>query len=209
MNEGVRESLSAFMDGEATELEIQRVLRDSSDAELRATWTRYHLTRSAMQELHSGVSVEGTLDFATGVMTALEESATDASGAVTAPEPRRVNGLLRPFASLAIAASVAGAVVVGGQWLDGSEAPAATGTVASNVSRMSSAPLGSWGGVPLAASIQARPGNRAAAVDTAAIYDALARERLQRYMLYNAEHAALNSSQGMMPYARVSRGEKR
>lgn len=207
MDEGIKESLSALMDGEANELEIQRVLGASSNAKVRATWSRYHITRTVMGELNSEASAAASSGFADGVMAMLEGD--NGSHSSSESQARKADGWLKPVASFAIAASVAGAVVVGGQWLDSGDPQQAVPAVAASVSRVSSAPPGSWGGVPLAASIQARPSGRSAAVDSAAIYDTLARERLQRYMIHNVEHAALNSSQGMMPFARVTRGEKR
>ena len=45
----LRESLSALMDDEANELEIQRLLSQISDnSELRQTWTRYSRVRGAL-----------------------------------------------------------------------------------------------------------------------------------------------------------------
>ena len=37
-----------------------------------------------------------------------------------------------------------------------------------------------------------------------AAYNRLARQRLQRYLLPHTEEAALNTPQGMMPYARLA-----
>ena len=46
MTDKLRESLSALMDNEADELEVQRVLRQiGEDVELRRTWERYHAVR--------------------------------------------------------------------------------------------------------------------------------------------------------------------
>ena len=49
MSESMRESLSALMDDEANELEVQRVLTHiASDPQLRQTWVRYNLVRFSM-----------------------------------------------------------------------------------------------------------------------------------------------------------------
>ena len=49
MTDDMRESLSAVMDGEANELEMERVLKHAvTDEETRATWTRYHLARHSL-----------------------------------------------------------------------------------------------------------------------------------------------------------------
>ena len=39
---------------------------------------------------------------------------------------------------------------------------------------------------------------------TGTAYQELARQRMQQYMQEHAEHAALNSPQGLIPFARVS-----
>lgn len=69
MSEQLRESLSALMDDEANELEIERVLtRIESDAEMRATWIRYHRVRDALAGRDSRLD---TLDISAGVMAAI------------------------------------------------------------------------------------------------------------------------------------------
>ena len=92
------ESLSALMDGEANDLDLARVLKagDESDA-LRAYWTRQHQIREIM---HSGSATYSTLDVSEGVRDAI-------SG-----EKRRY---ANPLVSMAVAASVTVAVVLGGQ----------------------------------------------------------------------------------------------
>ena len=47
MSEAMRESLSALLDDEANELEMQRVLaRIADDPELRQVWVRYNMVRT-------------------------------------------------------------------------------------------------------------------------------------------------------------------
>lgn len=56
MNEQLRQSLSAVVDGEADAFELRRVLDElDRDAQLRATWTRYHLIGSVMRGEHSAL----------------------------------------------------------------------------------------------------------------------------------------------------------
>ncbi|HCS27924.1 MAG TPA: hypothetical protein DIW43_10750, partial [Spongiibacteraceae bacterium] len=57
-----RESLSALMDGEASELEIRRLLREDSN-ELGELWTRYHRQRSALHNEREfrGMDVSGSV----------------------------------------------------------------------------------------------------------------------------------------------------
>ena len=50
MNERMGESLSALMDDEANELELERVLAQvSQDHELRRSWMRYNVAQQAVQ----------------------------------------------------------------------------------------------------------------------------------------------------------------
>jgi sigma-E factor negative regulatory protein RseA len=207
VNDRIKESLSAFMDGEADELEVQRVVAGSDSEEVRATWARYHVVRSVMQQSASA-NVVAAMDVTSSVREAIADQQQDRAQVAA---PRSAGGpisWLRPVASFAVAASVAGAVVVGSQWLDGSRnVSGETATVP--FASAAQAPSSGWGGVPITASIRSGAQNRPAAVERAAVYDALARERLQRYMLHNAEHAALNNSQGMMPFARVASMEKK
>ncbi|HBQ41234.1 MAG TPA: hypothetical protein DD808_11780, partial [Halieaceae bacterium] len=110
MTEQLRESLSALMDDEATELELHRVLGElESDGALRQTWVRYQLARSAM----AGQPVShARLDISRSVSAAIAAEA----GAKTSRSGVRERWL-RPLASLAVAASVTAVVVLGGQQL--------------------------------------------------------------------------------------------
>ena len=100
---GVEESLSALMDGEATELEVRRVLKSlPSDAELRDKWRRYHMTASAIrQELPLG-----TVDLSTQIGCAIEDETTYS--------PARWS---QSLSKVAVAASVAVVAVFGVQQL--------------------------------------------------------------------------------------------
>jgi sigma-E factor negative regulatory protein RseA len=188
MDERLKESLSALMDDEANELEVERLLsRVADDRELRQTWTRYHAARA----LASGQSVAYLdMDISMRVSGALADDAADA-GDLSLRER-----WWRPVASFAVAASVAAVVVAGGQQLSqmGNEqvpalaAPVGIGNIA--------------GATPVRASYgtQALPQLQPAS-HTA--YRELARQRMQRYIQEHAEHAALNSPQGLIPFARV------
>ena len=180
MSEKMRESLSALLDDEANELEMERVLsRLKDDTELRQTWVRYNLT-SAVATGHSPARLD--LDVSAQVRQA-----------ITASGPAR--------ASLAVAASVAAVVVVGGQQLAGIDQENYSGqAVAGSVS-----PVGMVNSLG-ATSVQASYGTQALPVlqpTTGTAYQELARQRLQKYMQEHAEHAALDSPNGLVPFARV------
>ena len=189
------QSLSALMDGEARDLELRRVLRHlesesaghegadtlSADA-LRATWHRLHLARHALH---------GEETFANVSLLAGVRAAVDAD---PAQRPGATRGWLRAAGRCAVAASVAALVLV-----------VRPGDDASSIARVAPRPVGvanTVGAVPVQASYGARdvPTLRSADRDA---YRELARQRLRRYSQEHAEHASLNTPQGMLPFARV------
>ncbi len=200
MKDRMYESLSAVMDNEANELELERVLvQVASDAGLRQAWVRYNLARHAVHG-HSVAYVD--LDISARVQSALAGSQMDVSGhrGTLAVFKQR---MLRPIVSFAVAASVAATVVIGGQQLAqvgvadpyGIDRPMANG--ASPVGMLNS--LG-------ATAMQASYGTQPVPVlqpATRTAYQELAQQRLRRYMQEHVEQAALNSPQGLVPFARV------
>ena len=93
-----RESLSALMDDEANDLDLARSLRgvDESDA-LRRYWARQQLYRSSM------------------LGTSLPHGAIDVSASVREAIVSEKRAYANPLVSMAVAASVTVAVVLGGQ----------------------------------------------------------------------------------------------
>jgi sigma-E factor negative regulatory protein RseA len=194
MSEKMRESLSALMDGESNELELQRVLSAlDKDASLKKTWQRYHAVRAVVSENTHG---DFSMDISSRVTEAIAlEGERHSPGAVTR--------MLKPLASFAVAASVAAVVVVGGQQLAQLGDPGSAGnTIASGIS-----PVGVIN-IDGAMPVQASYGTRSVPVlqpTTGTAYKELARQRMQKYIQEHAEHAALNSPQGLVPFARVQK----
>lgn len=192
MSEKMRESLSALMDNEADELELQRLLRQvGDDGELRQAWVRYNAARDIMQ----GRAVAHLeLDISSRVRDAISHDA----------RPGLRERLLRPVASFAVAASVAATVVIGGQQLaqiSTAEDPYGSQAAAAG----SASPVGlvnTLGAMPVQASYGTQLVPELKPTDSGG-YERLARQRLNKYMQEHAEHAALNSPQGLMPFARV------
>ena len=192
MSEQLRESLSALMDDEANELEVERLLREMSGAEsLRQTWARYHIARDSMKGQSIG---HHGIDLSARVREAVAQEKQSLGSAA--------QRWLRPAASFAVAASVAATVVLGGQQLSqqGAADPAQADRVMAGM-----APVGmvnTLGATPVRASYgsQAVPALRPAS-HTA--YRELARLRLKQFGQAHAEQAALNTPQGLIPFARV------
>lgn len=99
MSEESREHLSCLMDGE-TGRDTSRFLvrRLGADAELSATWARYHLVRDCLRH-HEGSLVSSSLSVR--VRQAIDNEAAPRRSAP------RVPAWLKPAAGLAVAASVA------------------------------------------------------------------------------------------------------
>lgn len=104
---GKYEKLSALMDGETNEFETRRLLQDAQgDQELSDTWRRYHLARSLMREQHIDCSV----DISSSVMAELDSDSVS-SQVVQSKE----HSFWKASASIAVAASVTFAVLLGVQ----------------------------------------------------------------------------------------------
>ena len=198
MDERMGESLSALMDDEANELELERVLAQvAQDPELRRSWIRYNAAQQAVQGNQIACL---DWDISERVKSSLEAlSATDPELAGISFKQR----MLRPFVSLAVAASVAATVVIGGQQLAliGSDDAYGYGrSVATNAS-----PVGMLNSLG-ATTVQASYGMQAVPIlepATSKAYQELALQRHRKYMQEHAEQAALNAPQGLIPFARV------
>ena len=173
-----REALSALMDGESQELELRRSLDSvEDDDELRAWWSRQQQVSEILQSQRSS-------------QTGLDVSARVRSTLASQPQFQR-----NPLWSMAIAASVTLAVVMGGQAL----LPTADLAPAPLVSDIGGAVVPVMGAQPIRASFDARPvpvstqqAQGTGARQTAAAYERLARDRYLRLGAQHARAAALN-----------------
>lgn len=192
------ETLSALLDDRAEEFELRRLIRDMErDAqaceEVQQSWYRQHLVRAAL----SGEQVTHAPDFAASVRAAI---ATDTTERETGS-----GGWRRALGSFAVAASVATVVVVGGQQLSGlTGEPAAP---AAGIAALPGGVVNTAGAVPVQASFGTRSLPAVQPADRTA-YRELARQRLRLYSQQHAEHASLNTPQGLLPFARVAEIEE-
>ena len=119
--ERLKESLSVSLDGQASELELRRVLDGiSNDDSLRDLAGRYQLIGDAVR---GKTSKFAGVDISAGVMAAIEQDEAPAQPSVSSPEATapaadlpNVNIAQRIWSSLgkvAVAASVAAAVIIG------------------------------------------------------------------------------------------------
>lgn len=185
----LREGLSALMDGEAGELELQRILKEcGQDDALRDTWRRYHLASALLRQ--QAVEQACRADMAERVAGALV-----ADGSSTVARPR--SGWWPDLARMAVAASVAGAVVVGMQWQQRQSAAV-----------VASAPMQPVIQAPQTVVVSPAPllsGQQQVGAANAQRQQA----QFDRYLQYHLERASLNDSRGMVPLARqVSEGDR-
>lgn len=234
MNDRMKESLSALVDGEADELEIRRILNQTeNDDELKEQWGRYQLIGSIMRG-----EPASTTDLSQGIMQALDgvpmddvpakhldddadmSQHSDQATAEHAPTSSRFNWLT----SGAVAASVTLAVLLGARMVNDptvdmqTPAVAALGSGASSQTPVSSVPVttisnASRGGQLVAATTESLPYSPMPSA-TDAEQSALseeelrqAQDKLRAYVMQHSEHAALNTGRGLMPFARVSNFE--
>ena len=181
-----REGLSALMDGESQELELRRTLEAvAGDTSLRERWQRQHRVRDA---LHGQLAGQADIDISKGVLQALETG-----------KPVSRN----PVWSMAVAASVTLAVVMGGQQL---LLPSTAGSPVPVVSELGGAVVPVLGAQPVQASLGGEalggPAQQTVTVPDSsqnidAVYDRLARDR---YRVLNGRHAAAAAYNHPAPY---------
>ncbi len=111
MKQPVRESISALLDDEANELDLQRILKElEGDADSAGTWRRYHLQSATMRNELGSFS---HMDISSRVRESINDEFADAS---LAAAPRKVFGAwVKPFTSVAVAASVTAAILTSTQ----------------------------------------------------------------------------------------------
>ncbi|MEH6617613.1 MAG: sigma-E factor negative regulatory protein [Porticoccus sp.] len=205
----IKESLSALMDGQADELEVRRVLKSvSEDDELRDTWRRHQMAAAAMRrELPAQV-----VDYSSAIRDAIEAELTIGS-------KTGVGRLLKPLGRFAVAASVAAIAVVGvqqyGQPVNQTAPLASVEEVQVNIGIPQLRTAAEFGIPPVTArtvSVSSNPGQGYTAPQSVVqvsniVPDQVTREQVQAYlnelMLQHTEHAAMNTNQGMLPFARM------
>lgn len=200
-----RESLSALKDGEASEFELRKVLQTlTTDSELRKQWHRYHLAAAIIRR---EVVKSPDLALCDRIQAALNEE--PAHG--TSPVKR----LIQPLSRFAVAASVAALAIVGVQQytqLNGASEAALAKAEPEVAHDRPATPLQ----LPSAFSVPRVPVRTVSAtaggIEPVVVKqaDPISLERQKQVELYlnqlmqrHSENSALNSSQGMLPFARM------
>lgn len=200
MKQPVRESISALLDDEATELDLQRILKNlESDADSAGTWQRFHLQSATMRNELGSFS---HIDIASRVRESINDEFADGS---LAAAPRKVLGSwVKPFASVAVAASVTAAILTSTQLYNAVAGGGAPTEAALAVSGNVSAVMANSQTVGFGNTAPHTSQSMAVAPRDQSVADEMARQRLDYYLRNNVGNASLNTSSGLMPFARTN-----
>lgn len=191
MNEqGLEQSLSALMDGEVTELELRRLLRESEDPQLRERWQRWQLAREAMH----GRPSPAAIDVSAAVRAAIEQD--EHSATTTRPAARF------GWARWAVAASVTLAVL-GGARLYNAEPVQSLDTLAAAHPSASERQLSAV--VPAAPVVLAGMGGiERQEQGYVPVLSRWEQEKLPLYLKSHAWQSGLQGTGGALPHARAA-----
>ncbi|GAA5445040.1 sigma factor AlgU negative regulatory protein [Microbulbifer sp. NBRC 101763] len=218
--ERLNESLSALMDGEGSELELQRLLKASAvSEELGERWSRYQLAASVMRREHVA-PVDSGLAASISAAIDLEEPLSQTGSASVAANELVNSRWWRPLSRGAVAATVAFAAILGVQQItdtqqnlvQGIDQVAEIERPAQPVAQSAPQPSGFYVPAPSTRSVSTAtprfvPEQRGQAVIQQAPTPELMRH-LNRVMIQHSEQAAHVGSQGMVPFARATYGEQ-
>ncbi len=210
-NSTLNESLSALMDGESNDLDMQRVLNAmDSDESVRETWARYH----ASSHVVKGADLPDlSLDLSQSIMSAIEQEPT-----LSESKLGRLNSWWSGVGKTAVAACAAAGVVFGVQQYTttapGDAPGVATVAEATDLSSGAVVPQG-FELPPLQArtvstnsftskNTNALPANQQSARPSVVISNDELQEQINRLMFKHAEQASYSGGMGAIPFARIS-----
>lgn len=206
MNDKHLEELSALMDGEASELEVRRVLGNiEKDQALCHKWARYQLTSSILKgETHGLATHWSAFDLSARVSQALD--AEPELKIAPAGKKRLGAAMIRPFANVAVAASVSAAVILGWQGYQG-QPQSVSGPVALTVPAATGVsvglPVAGNGLMPVSQGSSAIRSVPAIPRQDIIRYNPDVDDQLNQYLISHSSNAAMNTANGVAPYARV------
>lgn len=210
------ELLSSLVDGEITELELRRLLKVSDEEfkSLRDRWSGYHMAKASINNDVPDVSFT---DLSSSISALIaEEPAHSISGNIEQiAKPVKKQSVWAGVGRFAIAASVAGAVVLGVQFaptdIDGQIADTQTAPVPTVTGLKVPSSFGH--GLPVDTTISTVSTDNNPVVqqnrDVIVINEDTKNElkkaenEVNRLMLEHAQNSAQNTQQGVLPYARV------
>ena len=218
----LNESLSALMDGEASELEVQRVLKASAASpEVGERWSRYQLAASVMRREEVAPVGIGLAESISAAI-AQEEPLFQSGGAGAEAPAANDHGWRRVLSRGAVAATVAFAAILGVQQISspqpGTELVADADRAAQPSVQSAPEPSGFYVAAPTTRSVglaspalvpENQPSQGLAGQQP--VQPVLTPElmrHLNRVMIEHSEQAAHIGSQGMVPFARATYGDQ-
>jgi sigma-E factor negative regulatory protein RseA len=206
------ESISALMDNQASELELQRILKASEqDTEVKATWSRYQIASSLIRGEQAPVIGS---DFAARISAAIDAEET----LVEQPAPatkKAQQGWFYQLGRVALVASVAGGMIIGvGTTQVVTQVASNTAVAPVSVDSAVNLPSGinspaiNTRTVAVQTGYETRPQeNRRVMFQPRQASTAVSDDEVSRYVNQmikaHSDNAAMNSGQGVLPYARV------
>jgi sigma-E factor negative regulatory protein RseA len=224
------ESLSALMDNQASELEIQRLLKAlESDAEIKSTWSRYQVVSAGLK---GSLPVMASSSFAARVSEAIDAEdpyvgqVKKQGPAITSQQVSATISMMpshwwQQVGRVAIAASVAGVLIVGVQQYQADPSVAqlatniptavpvaATEIKAANLPSGINAPALSARTVAVQSGYESKPQESRRVMfvprqQAAPVYNEEISTYVNQLIQEHTDNASLNSGQGMLPYTRV------
>jgi len=212
MRDEVREQLSAMADGELRSDETRALARQlGEDPEAADQLGRYFVMREAMRAtLRSHAGPPGD-DLAARVVAALEHEPHHMVGRTRGR--RMLAGVVRPAAGVAIAASVALAMVTLWPRLNAPEAPSSAPTLEQVAGGSLRAGAPAAGGGPALSPVASGSGDSRQQDGASRPWEQLdpdVQRRLNFYLVNHSEHSSTGHLGGMLKYARIAghdRGE--
>ena len=216
MKDQLSETISAVMDSQADDLEVRRLLKtldnasEEEAAAILAQWESFHTIGSVLRNESRGNNETPTMrassNFAASVSAAI---ADEAPMDKAARRPSKSDPMWQRFA---VAASVTLAILVGVQEYESMQAGDASYTADNavtvpalqSVDQSVDQSVVDLTAVQLASSEVALESSMSEAEKLEAIE---AQERLNEYLLEHTNHAAKQSGQGMIPFARLANFE--
>ena len=189
MNDKIKESLSAMVDGELDAFQARRVMQEAEkDSDLDDTWNQYQMIGRVMRD-----GANADLDLTAGIMARLNGDAVT----VDSPVVVQKSWFQRLSGQVAVAAGVAAAVLVGVNVT----APTTSVPVLaeSSATPFSVAPTQN----PLALPATTFARQAAPTVPVNEGLQAQLRAQIDAYLVRHAENAAASGGQGLLPLARV------
>lgn len=214
------ESVSALVDGENGELDLRRILKESSENdELKRVWHRYHLAGELMRnERQASVNSRSLdLEFLAGIQEAIADDGPVAVAKSSSSLVAWRNGL----GKFAVAASVALAVLVGFQYVSPQQAVNNSATLATNdtplpgpvvpagfelpslTARTVSSVEGGTSLPQSTVSVPLRSTSVAPVWAPTSAEEMALQQRLHRIMLKHAESSTSSGGLGVLPFARL------